>query len=461
MSNELSYQEAKEIILLFLNSEEKEGYHPKDIANALKVIYQNNGDRPDKEEDDIFLSYLYKIPPNYLGEILLELPDYIRDEALDRLPSAKIAEILDNLDSDDATDLIQDLEKLDPQKSKEVLALLDHEDLKNIKRLQIYEEDQAGSIMQTELFSARLDEKISDAIKRLKELKEAGLDNIYKVFLVDEFGYLIGSISLEEIITFDFNKTFRDYLKEHHKRVIYVKATDPIDEVIKKFEDYDLVVLPVVDSSGKLIGRITSDDIYDIIEERATEQIYKMAGVDEDVEEERDIPIITKKRAIWLGINLITAIAASFVIGLFDETIQAYVALAVLMPIVASMGGNAGTQTLTVMVRQLALEEINWHEAKEAILREVIVSTLNGLIFAFVMGIIAYVWFGDYKLGFVIAFAMIINLFFAGLFGAIIPLALKRVGIDPAVASSVLLTTVTDIVGFFAFLGLAKLILLG
>jgi magnesium transporter len=314
--------------------------------------------------------------------------------------------------------------------------------------------------MQTELFSARLDEKIGDSIKRLKKLKDDGLDNIYMVFLVDEFGFLIGSIPLEDVITFDFNKTYRDYLKEEYKRVLSLKATDSIDDVIKYFEDYNLVVLPITDESGKLIGRITSDDIYDIIEERATEQIYKMAGVDEESEEERDVKIITKKRAIWLAINLLTAIAASFVIGLFDKTIQAYVALAVLMPIVASMGGNAGTQTLTVMVRQLALQEINWSEAKQAIGREILVSLLNGLIFAIIMGAIAYFWFGDYKLGVVIAAAMVINLFFAGLFGAIIPLALKRVGIDPAVASSVLLTTVTDIVGFFAFLGLAKVILL-
>jgi len=454
MLEKISYQTAKEILESVLNNpKEIENYHPKDIADILKIIYQEEG-------EDRFLKYLRKLPNDYLGEVLLELPEYIKDEALEELSVKKIKDAVDELDSDDAADLIQDLEEIDKQKSNEVLSSLDDEEVKNIKKLQVYEDDQAGSIMQTELFSAKLDEKISDAIKRLKKLKEAGLDNIYKVFLVDEFGYLIGSISLEDVITFDFNKTFRDYLKEHHKRVVSVKATDSLDEVIKKFEDYDLVVLPVTDNSGKLIGRITPDDIYDIIEERATDQIYKMAGVDEEVEEERDIPVITKKRAIWLGINLLTAIAASFVIGLFDKTIQAYVALAVLMPIVASMGGNAGTQSLTVMVRQLALEEINWHEAKEAILREVIVALLNGLIFALVMGVIAYIWFDDSKLGLVIALAMIINLFFAGLFGALIPLILKKLGIDPAIASSVLLTTVTDIVGFFAFLGLAKIILL-
>jgi magnesium transporter len=188
--------------------------------------------------------------------------------------------------------------------------------------------------------------------------------------------------------------------------------------------------------------------------------MYKMAGVDDETEEDKEIATITWKRATWLGVNLITAILASLVIGLFDQTIQAYVALAVLMPIVASMGGNAGTQSLTIMVRQIALGELSWHEAKGAIRQEVIVSLLNGLIFAVAMGLVAMLWYHDARLGIVIGLAMVINLVFAGFFGTIIPLGLKRAGIDPAVASSVLLTTVTDVVGFFAFLGLARIILL-
>jgi len=454
MAKESKYEMKKEMLeQLIANPSEFEHTHPSEVAKIVKDIYQNEG-------RERFIEYLRKIPEEYLGEVLLELPEHLKDDALEELSVKKLADVVDELDSDDAADLIQDIAELDSQKEKEVLSKLDEEDVEDIKKLQRYDEDVAGSLMQTELFSANLDEKIGDSIKRLKKLKEEGLDNIYMVFLVDEFGYFIGAIPLEDVITFDFDKTYRDYLKESYKRVIALKATDPIDEVVKTFEDYDLVVMPITDIYGKLIGRITSDDIYDIIEERATEQIYKMAGVDDESEEEREVGVITKKRAIWLGINLLTAIAASFVIGLFDQTIQAYVALAVLMPIVASMGGNAGTQSLTVMVRQLALQEINWHEAKAAIVREVVVSLLNGLIFAVVMGLIAYIWFHDYKLGIVIGAAMIINLFCAGLFGATIPLMLKKMGIDPAVASSVLLTTVTDIVGFFAFLGLAKVILL-
>ncbi len=454
MKQEFNYQIQKEMLdSLIKEPKEFEHRHPSDIARVIKEIYHNEG-------KDVYISYLRKIPEEYLGEVLLELPEYLKDEALEELSVKKLADVVDELDSDDAADLVQDIAELDSQKEQEVLSNLDEEDAKDIKRLQGYDEDEAGSLMQTELFSAKLDEKVGDSIERLKKLKEDGLDNIYAVFLTDEFNLLIGYIPLEDVITFDFNKTYREHLKKQYKKVRYLSAHSSIDDVVKYFEDYDLVVLPIVDSEGHLIGRITSDDIYDIIEERATEQIYKMAGVDEESEDERDITLITKKRAIWLLINLFTAIAASFVIGLFDQTIQAYVALAVLMPIVASMGGNAGTQTLTVMVRQLALEEINWSEAKQAINREIIVSLLNGTIFAIVMGIIAYFWFGDYKLGVVIAAAMVINLLFAGFFGAAIPLVLKKIGIDPAVASSVLLTTVTDIVGFFAFLGLAKVILL-
>jgi magnesium transporter len=451
---ELSYEASKELLESILrDKDELEHRHASDIAKILKDIFHHEG----QEE---FLKYLRQLPNEYLGEVLLELPEDIKDDALEELSVKKIIDAVDELDSDDAADLMQDLEDVDEAKTKEVLASLDEEDVENIKKLQVFNEDQVGSLMQTELFSATLDENIKSSIERLKKLKDDGLDNVYKVFLIDEFGFLIGDMPLEDVITFDFNKSYRSYLKEEYKRVKSLKATDSIDELIKYFEDYDLVVLPITDVDGKLIGRVTSDDIYDIIEERATEQIYKMAGVDDETEDDKEVASITKKRATWLGINLITAIAASLVIGLFDQTIQAYVALAVLMPIVASMGGNAGTQTLTVMVRQLALEEISWSEAKKSVIREVLVSLLNGIIFAVVMGVVAFLWFGDYKLGIVIALAMVINLFFAGLFGAAIPLALKRVGIDPAVASSVLLTTVTDIVGFFAFLALAKIILL-
>jgi len=224
--------------------------------------------------------------------------------------------------------------------------------------------------------------------------------------------------------------------------------------------NYNLTSVPVVDNYNRLIGRITSDDIYDIMEESATEQIFNLAGVNDEAEQDDDMFEIGKTRAIWLGFNLLTAIAASLVIGMFDSTIQSLVALAILMPIVASMGGNAGTQTLTVTVRQMALGDIEGEDAKKTIQKEVVISLVNGMIFALIIGVIAYFWFSLPMLGVVIALSMLINLISAGFFGSVIPLVLQKAGVDPAIGSTVLLTTVTDIVGFFSFLGLATLILL-
>jgi len=454
MAESIHLEESKVLLDQLLgHPEEFEHHHASELAKILRQMYHEEG-------QESFLSYVQQIPEEYLGEILLELPENIKDEALGELSASKLVDVVDELDSDDAADLMQDIEEIDEAKEQEILSNLNEEDVEGIERLKNYNEDEAGSLMQTEVFSAELDERIENAVSRLKKLKrEKKLGNIYQVFIVDKFGYLLGTFSLEELITLDFDKSFRDYFNENHKVFQSVRAKDPIDDVIKLFEDFDLIVLPVTDIRGKLVGRITSDDIYDIIEDRATEQMYKMAGVNEEAEEEKEIKIITRKRAAWLGVNLVTAILASVVIGFFDQTIQAYVALAVLMPIVASMGGNAGTQSLTIMVRQIALGELDWYEAKGAIRQEVTVSLLNGLIFALVMGLIAMIWFSDMKLGLVIGAAMVINLLFAGFFGAIIPLGLKRIGVDPAVASSVLLTTVTDVIGFFAFLGLAKIIL--
>lgn len=447
-------EESKALLdALILQPEGFSEYHENEIAKILKEVYNQEG-------TEIFLEYVRSIPEEYLGEILLELPENIKDDAISELSVLQLVEIVDELDSDDATDLLQDIEDLDKEKEREIFSNLDDNNIEDIERLKKYEDDEAGAWMQTELFSARLDENITDAIERLKKMKsEDNLDNVHQAFIIDKFGLLIGAIQLEDLITYDFQYTFREYFDKTHKMIQTVKAGDSVDEVIKVFEDYDLVVLPVIDYQGKLVGRITSDDVYDIIEERATDQIYKMAGVDDETEEDKNIFSITHKRGTWLGVNLITAILASLVIALFDETLQKFVALAILMPIVASMGGNAGMQSLTIMVRQIALGEMNWMDAKESIRQEIIVSLLNGFVFAIIIGIIAFIWFDSSKLGIVIALSMVINLLAAGFFGASIPLVLKNIGIDPAVASSVLLTTVTDVLGFFAFLGLATLIL--
>jgi len=446
------YSEMQHAFELFLADSEANSFHPSEIAYLLKKVRK-------KESKEAFLETLKRIPQEMLGDVLLELPEKIKTEAIEHFSSEELAQAIEGLESDDATDLVNDIDDVDEDKGEAVIAHLEEDYREDIDKLRRYEEHQAGAWMQTELFDATLDERVQDSIDRFKRLKEEGeLENIYQVFIINEKRRLIAAIPLEDIILYDFTKTYREVIETKDFRS--VEAATDIEEVAKMFEQYDLSVLPVVDWQGKLVGRITSDDIYDVIEERATEQLYNLAGVDDEAEQDEKLWGVFRKRASWLFVNLLTAILASAVIGLFDETLAAFIPLAVLMPIVASMGGNAGTQTLTVMVRRIALGEIDFENAKQALSKELTVSILNGMLFALLMGIIAYFWFGTAALGLVIGMAMIINMLVAGSFGAAIPLLLKRLDVDPAVGSTVLLTTATDVFGFFSFLGLAKVILL-
>ncbi len=448
-------QDSLEFLDDFIEQKNDTEISASEIAKKLKTIK--------REDEELFFKYLKKLPNDILGDVVLELPDYYLKDIVESVPKEQLKEAIEELESDDATDLIQDIEEADKDKAQEILSALDKEDQEEIKRLRRYDEDQAGAYMQTEVFTAFYNEKIQNSIDRLKRDKREGeLENIHHLFIVDSLGRLMFSISLEDLILMDFSKTYESEIekKEDEFQPKYVEDDDTIDEVVRMFEDYDLSTLAVVDGNHKLVGRITADDVHDIIQESATEQIYGLAGVDDEAEHEEDIKEAAKSRASWLFVNLITAILASIVIGFFDNTIQSYVALAVLMPIVASMGGNAGTQTLTIMVRQLALGEVDFKNAKNAIKKELILSVTNGTIFGIVMGVIAYLWFKDIKLSLVISSSMLINLLSAGITGATIPLMLKRFGIDPAVGSTVLLTTFTDIIGFFSFLGLATLVLL-
>lgn len=443
--------EMQHALELYLNGSEEHDLHASEVAYLLKKIRS--------EDKEAFYLALSRLPQDARGDVLLELSEKLKDEAITFYSTKELAEAVEGLESDDAADLVQDIDEVDEDKSEAVIAHLDDEDREEIAHLRHYEEDQAGAWMQIELFDATLDETIQDARDRLKRMKESGeIENVHQVFIINDERRLIATIPLENVILFDFARTFREQLESKEFRSVEVSS--PIEEVASMFEQYDLSVLPVVDRQGHLIGRITSDDIYDVIEDRATEQIYNLAGVNDEVEQDEDLLEVFKKRASWLLVNLFTAILASIVIGMFDETLVAFVSLAILMPIVASMGGNAGTQTLTVMVRKMALGDIDVVNAKDAVIKEATVALLNGFIFAVLMGIVAYLWFDVPRLGLVIGLAMIFNLLIAGLFGAFIPLMLKRMNIDPAVGSSVLLTTATDVFGFLSFLGLASLILI-
>jgi len=436
----------------YLKSHNKSEIHPAEISRILKNL-----------DDKEFSRAIKLVPKDLVGDVALALPDRYFDDVVENLSVDELSHAVSELESDDQLEFMQELEDVDENVASKVFNTLDAEDKQEISKLKKYDEDQAGAYMQLEVFTAREDEIVQDVIKRFAHLrKENALENIQNLFIVDNKNKLLYTVGLDDLLIFDFSKTLKENIeasKDSFEPKV-AKDTENIKEVVNYFKEYDLSVMPVVNDEGILVGRITSDDIYDIINEHATEQMYNLAGVDDEAEEDEDVLKATKKRATWLGINLLTAIAASLVIGLFEDTINSMVALAVLMPIVASMGGNAGTQSLTVVVRQLALGEISHTDAFRTIKKEVAISLLNGLLFAIVMGIIAWLWFHIPLLGVVIGLSMIINLLMAGFFGAMIPLMLKTLGIDPAIGSTVILTTVTDVVGFFSFLALAKYILL-
>ena len=438
---------------LYLEENKESELHPSEIANILREL--------DEEE---FSKAITLIPKEIIGDVALALPDRYFGEIIESLDVQELKEAISELESDDQTDFMQKLQEHNEEIASEVFKSLDKEDQQDIIRLQKYDEDQAGAYMQTEVFTANKDEVVQKVVDNFAKLKKANeLENVHTLFITTNEKILRYSIDLEDLLIFDFSKTLHENIKESNENFepISVRDTDNIADVVHTFEEYDLSVVPVVNNKNMLIGRITSDDIYDIISEQATEQMYNLAGLDDEAEEDEDILKAGKKRASWLGINLVTAILASIVIGLFSDTIESVVALAILMPIVASMGGNAGTQTLTVVVRQLALGDISHTDATRIIKKEVSISLLNGAIFAIIMGIIASIWFDNgVLLGVVIALSMLINLLMAGFFGATIPLLLKKMDVDPAIGSTVILTTVTDIVGFFSFLGLATLILI-
>ncbi len=436
----------------YIASHDVSEMHPSEIANILRGL-----------DDAEFSEAIKLVPKELVGDVALALPDRYFDDVVENLSVDELSQAVSELESDDQLEFMQELEDVDENVASQVFDTLDEDDKKEITQLQKYGEDEAGAYMQLEVFTAGIDEIVQDVIKRFARLRKANeLENIQNLFIVGNHHKLLYTVGLDDLLIFDFSKTLKENIEASSDSFEPIKAhdRDDIKHVVELFKQYDLSVMPIISEKNVLLGRITSDDIYDIINEHATEQMYNLAGVDDEAEEDEDVLKAGRKRAYWLGINLLTAIAASLVIGLFESTINSMVALAVLMPIVASMGGNAGTQTLTVIVRQLALGEISKGDAFRSIKKEVLISLMNGFLFAIVAGFIAWVWFGIPLLGLVIGLSMIINLFMAGFFGAMIPLALKRLKIDPAIGSTVILTTITDVVGFFSFLGLAKIILL-
>lgn len=378
---------------------------------------------------------------------LTELDDAVRVRILDDLPPEAVAEGVLDLDSDDAASILEDLDEPDVDAVLEQMPLVERVQL---KRVLDYPEDSAGRLMQSDFIAVPPFWTIGQTIDYLRDEDDLP-DEFYQILIVDPMFRLKGTVALDRLLRTKRPKKLSDIMDE---TLHSVEATDDQEEVARLFEHYNLVSVAVTDDSERLVGVITVDDVVDVIQEEVDEDIKLMAGVGD--EEVSDTVLDTVRgRFLWLLVNLGTAVLASVVIGLFDATIEQMVALAVLMPIVASMGGNAGTQTMTVAVRALATHDIDAFNAKRIISREVIVGILNGVMFAVIIGAVAALWFTSLQLGGVIAAAMVVNMIAAGLFGILIPLGLDHYDIDPAIASGVFVTTVTDVVGFFAFLSFA------
>ncbi len=382
------------------------------------------------------------------GEVLQELTDDVQSQFLQRMDSKKVAEVTESLDADDIADILQ---QLPDTVISEVLAAMSEQNRQRVESVLSYNEDTAGGLMNTDVISVRPSLTLDVVLRYLRRHREipASTDNLIVVNRNDEY---LGLLSLSTLLTSDPNLTVREMMTSDFEPIpVYLSDK----EVAGLFERYDWVSAPVVDDEGRVVGRITIDDVVDVIIEDADHSLMSMAGLDED--EDTFAPVIrtSPRRAVWLGVNLLTAIIASAVINVFQGTIDKVVALAVLMPIVASMGGVAGSQTLTVVIRGMALGHIGRSNMRWLLSREFTVGILNGLLWAAVMGVIAAIWFDDITIAYIIAAAMLINLATAAVAGALLPLALRSLKIDPALAGGVALTTVTDVVGFFAFLGLA------
>jgi len=391
---------------------------------------------------------------NFDGEILSELDDSIREEVIAVLKPHVLQEAVRELDSDDVVDLVEDLE--DAQQEA-ILDALPEVDRAAVQHALSYPEFSAGRLMQREVVMAPEFWTVGQAIDHLRATPEDQLPaQFYHLVIVDPRLHPVGNVTLGKLMRSKREVRLTDLMEETFQ---IIPATQAEADVAYAFNQYHLISAPVVDEEGRLIGVITIDDAMAVLDEEHEEDILRLAGVGESSLSDKVLST-TRQRFPWLAVNLMTAIVASIVIAQFDEALAQVVALAVLMPIVASMGGNAGTQSLTVAVRAIATKDLTAANLWRVIRREVLVGMINGLIFAVVMGVIGFLWFDRLELGYVIAAAMVINLVVAGLAGTVIPVALERAGIDPALASGAFVTTVTDVVGFFAFLGLAVIVLL-
>ena len=416
--------------------------HPADIAGVLEGI-------PPEQRHSVWR----QVDPETMGEVLVEVPEAVRSDLLEDMDHSALVTAVQGLETDDIADL---LPELSAEVTAEILFFMDKQGRQRLDAVLSFPEDTAGGLMNVDAVTVRENITLQVVLRYLR-LRGELPEYMNELYVVDRTHRLIGALQLAKILTTDPKLLVHDVMDEDTNKLT---ALMPDREVAAAFERYNLINAPVVDEDERLLGRITVDDVVDVIREEADHSVMAPAGLSEEVDIFAPVVRSARDRAVWLGVNLITAVIASWVIGLFEDAIEKVVALAVLMPIVASMGGNAGTQTVTLVVRGLAVGTITDANARGLLVRELMVGVLNSMLWALIVALVAIAWFHNLALGLIIAIAMIINLVFAALAGVAIPIAVRRLGIDPALASGVALTTVTDVVGFLAFLGLATLFLI-
>ncbi|MBU1324017.1 MAG: magnesium transporter [Alphaproteobacteria bacterium] len=418
-----------------------EDLHPADVADLMGFLTA--------EHRGVVVQWL---PPDLLAETLPELDDGIREEVLERVPHLTLAEALQELDSDDAAAVVEDLE--DDQREK-VLAAMPEIDRAAIESSLGYAEDSAGRLMQREVMAAPQFWNVGDTIDHIRAQGEDLPELFFDIYVVDPLNRPVGGVSVSGLLRMPRATKLADIMEPVNE----ITVDQDQEEVAYIFEKYHLISAPVIDSAGRLVGQITVDDIVNIIQEENREDILRLAGVS-DEDRGSTIPEIVRGRVPWLAVNLFTAALGAGVIAFFGGTIEQIVALAALMPIVSAIGGNAGTQALTVTVRALATRELNSSNARRTFFRELVVGLANGLVLAPLIGVAAGWWSGDWRIGAVIAAAMVLNLMIAASVGVLTPLTLSKLKQDPAVSSAVFVTATTDFFGFLIFLGLATAVLL-
>lgn len=418
------------------------GMHPADFSDQFEEL------TTDQRED-----LIERAPELITGDVLTELEDEVVEDILPLISSSQLAGAITDLDNDEATQII---EEMDEAQRDEVMEALAPADRASLQASLDFDDETIGRLMQREFVAAPPFWTVGDTIDHMRSASERLPDVFFNIYIVDTAFKPIGFVPVSKVMRHSRDVTLESIIDGN---LIAIEQSMDQEDAAYLFEKYHLISAPVIDDTGRLSGMMTVDDIIEIIQDENKEDMLALAGVTESGVTDTALDTV-KARAPWLFINLLTAILASLVIAQFDYAIEKIVALAVLMPIVASMGGNAGTQALTVAVRNLTEKDLNQRTSWRAVRREGYAAAIIGVIFAVALSIIAYVWFRDPQLAFVAFIAMIINHVFAGLAGILVPLGLKKFGADPAVASSVFVTTVTDIVGFFAFLGFAVLILL-